>query len=123
MEVELNDSCTDEKLEDPTCWDYRRKSKFHEGSSIGSEDDTHPVEGVTALWAKDAIDGYLAADEIDEEGDGGVEDLFAIVDIASGAVDEGKYFDGGLEHVEDPKAHWFYQTNNYTSSHRHNHST
>jgi len=47
----------------------------------------------------------LATDQINEEGDGGVEYFLFIVDVASRAVDEGEYLDGWLEHVEYAKAH------------------
>ena len=117
MEVELDDSCADEELEDPSCGDDGGESEFHEGAFVGGEDDAHPVEGVAAFRAEDSVDGDLAADQVNEQGYGGVEDLLAVVDVAAGTVDEGEQLDGWLKHVEDPETH---RTNYYyynTASH------
>ena len=50
----------------------------------------------------------MATDEVDEEGDGGVEYFFFVVDEAGRFVDEGEDADGGLEDLEDSKAHCDY---------------
>ena len=49
MQVQRNDASTDEQLQNPASWDNWWESQLHERASIGSEDDSHPVEGVTAL--------------------------------------------------------------------------
>jgi hypothetical protein len=41
----------------------------------------------------------LAADEVDEEGDGGVEDFLFVVDEAGGFVDGGEDLDGWFQQV------------------------
>lgn len=51
VEVEADDASAYEKLQYPSGWDDRWQSQFHEGSFIGGEDDSHPVEGVAAFWA------------------------------------------------------------------------
>ena len=108
MQIQGNDSGADQELEYPAGWDDGGEAKFHEGAFVGGEDDAHPVEGVAAFRAEDAVNGYLATDEVDEEGDGGVEYFFFVVDEAGGFVDEGEDADGGLEDLEDSKAHCDY---------------
>ena len=47
----------------------------------------------------------MAADKIDEEGDGSVENFLFVVDEAVGSIDEGEEADGGFEEVENAETH------------------
>jgi hypothetical protein len=116
VHVEGDDACADEELEDPAGGDHRGEAQLHESTSVGCQDDPHPVEGVAALRPEHPVDGYLAADEVDEEGDGRVEDFLFVVDVASRPVDVGEQLHGRLQHVENAESHDF----NYIITCRHN---
>lgn len=97
--IELDDARSDEQLQNPSGRYDWGESEFHKSAPVGSQDDSHPIEGVAAFWPEYSVDGYLAADEIDEESDGGVEYFLFIVDEAGGLVDGGKYFDGWFQQM------------------------
>jgi hypothetical protein len=47
--------------------DDGRDTEFHEGTLVGGEDDSEPVEGVSAFLLGDAVERNLAANKINEE--------------------------------------------------------
>jgi len=99
VHIQGNDAGSDQQLEDPACGDDGGESQLHEGAPVGGEYDPHPVEGVAALGPQHPVDGDLAADEVDEESDGRVEDFLFVVDEAVGLVDEGEDVDRRLKNV------------------------
>mmetsp|Transcript_29905 Transcript_29905/g.54997 ORF Transcript_29905/g.54997 Transcript_29905/m.54997 type:complete len:351 (+) Transcript_29905:815-1867(+) len=79
--VHFNDTTSRQQLHDQPGGDNGRDTKFHEGTTVGSEDDTHPVEGIGGLGRLDTIDGDLTADKEDEECNCCPEDLFTEWDL------------------------------------------
>lgn len=67
---DLNDLGTRQELHDETGGDDGRDTQLHEGSPVGGQDDTDPVEGIRGVGGHDAEEGDLAAHQEDEEGDG-----------------------------------------------------
>ena len=70
-EVDLDEVRAGEELHDHARGDNRCDSELHQGPTVRSEDDTHPVERVGGVGGHDAIEGDLRADEENEERDGG----------------------------------------------------
>jgi len=65
--VDLDDSGTGQKLHNQTRRDNGTNTKFHESTTVGSKDDTHPVERITGLGRLDTINRDLAANQENEK--------------------------------------------------------
>ena len=63
--VDLNKVCTSEKLDDHARSDDGSDTELHECSTVGGENDTHPVERVSGVGGHDAVERDLRADEED----------------------------------------------------------
>ena len=48
-----------QQLHDQAGGDDGRDAQLHEGSSVGSQDNSDPVEGVRRVWTHDAEEGDL----------------------------------------------------------------
>ena len=77
----LNETSTRQHLHDHARCDDGRDAQFHNGATVGGQNDTHPVERVRRLGRLDAVDGDLAADEENEERNGSPEEFFAKGDL------------------------------------------
>lgn len=66
--VNGDDFGSNEKLNDHGSGDDRSDSEFHEGSSVGSHDESGPEHWVVAHDMGDSEEWDLGADEEDEEG-------------------------------------------------------
>lgn len=62
--VDFDKFCACEQLHDHRWSDERRNTEFHEGSTIRSKNDSHPIEGIRASVFNDAEEGNLAAQQI-----------------------------------------------------------
>ena len=61
------------ELNHPTCGNNGADTEFHERASTRSKDYSGPVERITGIGSLDSIEWDLGADEVDEEGDCGVD--------------------------------------------------
>ena len=68
--IDFNDTRTSQKLHDKTGSHNGTDTKFHQSTTVGSENDTHPVERIGRLGALDTIQRDLATYQKDEERDG-----------------------------------------------------
>jgi len=75
--VDLDDSGTGQKLHNQTRSDNGTNTKFHKGTTVGSHDDTHPVERITGLGRLDTIERDLAANQENEKDNGSPKKLLA----------------------------------------------
>jgi hypothetical protein len=73
--VDFNDTRSSQKLHDKTGGNNGTDTKFHQCTTVGSENDTHPVEGIGRLGTLNTIDGDLAANQENEESNGSPEEL------------------------------------------------
>ena len=73
-EVDLDEVGAGEELHDHSRGDDGRDTELHEGSSVGGEDDTHPVERIGAVARDDTVERDLGRDQEDSEDDGGPHD-------------------------------------------------
>ena len=84
--VDFDEFGSCQQLHDHGRGDERRNSQLHEGTPVGGQDDSHPVEGIGVGVFDDAVEGDLAAEEVDEDDDGGP-DLFGFLgDLNEGGV-------------------------------------
>jgi hypothetical protein len=60
--------CAGEELENHARSDDRRDTEFHQSSTVRGHHHTQPVERIRAVGRDDAVQGHLAHDEEDEEG-------------------------------------------------------
>jgi hypothetical protein len=60
-------------LHDHTSSDDRGDTEFHQSTSVGGKDNSHPVERITSGGVGDTVEGDLAADKVDEEDGSGPE--------------------------------------------------
>mmetsp|Transcript_30829 Transcript_30829/g.66633 ORF Transcript_30829/g.66633 Transcript_30829/m.66633 type:complete len:351 (+) Transcript_30829:714-1766(+) len=88
--VYFDDTTSRQQLHDQPGSDDGGDTKFHEGTTVGGEDDTHPVEGIGRLGGLDTIDGDLTADKENEECNSRPEDLFTEWDLAIGTCHLGQ---------------------------------
>ena len=70
-EVDLNQIRTRQELHDHSTRYDRRNTQLHQRPTVRGQDDTHPVEGVGGVRRHDTVEGYLRANQENEEGDGG----------------------------------------------------
>jgi len=47
--IELDDARSDEQLQNPSGRYDWGESEFHKSAPVGSQDDSHPIEGVAAF--------------------------------------------------------------------------
>ena len=80
-----------QELHDEARGDNGGDAQLHEGSPVGSQDDSDPVEGISRVGGHDAKEWDLAAHQEDEEGDGGPQDLLPKLDLALGLLDLGQH--------------------------------
>ena len=64
--VYFNDTRAGKQLHDKTRRNNRTNAQFHESTSVGGENDTHPVERIRRLGRLDAVNGNLATDKEDK---------------------------------------------------------
>mmetsp|Transcript_66406 Transcript_66406/g.185620 ORF Transcript_66406/g.185620 Transcript_66406/m.185620 type:complete len:379 (+) Transcript_66406:578-1714(+) len=69
--INLDDARTSEKLHDKTRSNDRTDSKLHESTTVGGQNNTHPVERIGGLGTLDTINGDLTANQENEKSDGG----------------------------------------------------
>lgn len=55
VEVDVDEVGSSEELHDHTRCDNRGDTQLHEGSPVGSENDTHPVEGIRRVRGHDTV--------------------------------------------------------------------
>ena len=79
--IDFDDTGTSEKLHNKTGCNNRTDSKLHKSPSVGSEDNTHPVERIGRLGGLNSINGDLTAHQKDEQSDGGPKELFTEGDL------------------------------------------
>lgn len=60
--VDIDEFGTSEKLHDHTSSDNWANTKFHQGSSVGGENDSHPVKRVVSGGGGNTVERDLAAD-------------------------------------------------------------
>ena len=75
--VDLDDSRSSQKLHNQTRRDNGTDTKFHQSTTIGRHNDTHPVERITGLGRLDTVDGNLTAYQENEKDNRGPKKLFA----------------------------------------------
>ena len=75
-----------EELDDHRARDDRRSAEFHKCAAVAGENDTHPVEWITACQFH-AIEWDLTTHEIDEESNGCPDDLIAEVNTLHRRLD------------------------------------
>ena len=46
--IDINDLCTSKELHNHTGSDDRANTEFHQSTSVGGEDDSHPVERIVS---------------------------------------------------------------------------
>ena len=68
--VDLDDTRTCQQLHDKTRRHDGTNSELHQGTSVGSQNDTHPIEWIGGLGTLHSIDWNLTAHQENEEGDG-----------------------------------------------------
>lgn len=71
--------------DEPRC-DNWSDPKLHDSASVGSENHTHPIEGICASCGVNAIQRELAAYQENEEGDDGVYHLLSEGDFPISAL-------------------------------------
>mmetsp|Transcript_50744 Transcript_50744/g.100971 ORF Transcript_50744/g.100971 Transcript_50744/m.100971 type:complete len:584 (-) Transcript_50744:49-1800(-) len=96
--VDIDDLGTREELHHQTRCDDRRDAKLHERASVGSEQHSHPIEGVGTLVCLAAIDWDLAAHKEDEQRDRSPQDLLLERNLAV-----------WLRHLRQHMKHWLHQ--------------
>jgi hypothetical protein len=79
--VDLNEVGASKELHEHARGDNRGDTEFHEGSTVGGEDSTHPVQRIRRVGGHDSIQRDLRADQEDEEGDGSPENLLPERDL------------------------------------------
>lgn len=79
--VNLDNTTSSKKLHDKTRCYNRTDSKFHKSSTVGSEDNTHPVERITGFGALNTIDRNLTAHKENEQSNGCPKNLFSEWDL------------------------------------------
>ena len=65
VKVDLDKVGTGEELHDHSRRDNGRDTKFHESTSVGSENDPHPVERVGRVGRHDSIERNLRRNQED----------------------------------------------------------
>mmetsp|Transcript_1225 Transcript_1225/g.1865 ORF Transcript_1225/g.1865 Transcript_1225/m.1865 type:complete len:403 (+) Transcript_1225:421-1629(+) len=88
--VNLDDTRSCKELHDETGGDNGGDTEFHECSTVGGENNAHPVKGIGRLGGLDSIDWDLATNQENEEGDGGPEELLTEGDLAIRTCDLGE---------------------------------
>ena len=86
--VDVDNLGARQKLHDETRGYNGRYTEFHQGTSVGSEDNSHPVEGVSRTTGHDTVKGDLTAHKKDEQGDDGPHDLLLEGDLQHSTPDE-----------------------------------
>ena len=82
--VDFDDFWAREQLHDHAGRNNWRNAQLHEGSPVGSQDDAHPVEGVSIARFYDSVEGDLAADQVQECGEQGPENARFELDLGCG---------------------------------------
>ena len=72
--VDLDQVGTGEELHDHSRGDDGRDAEFHEGTTIGGKDDTHPIKRIGAVTGDDTVKGNLGRDEENGEDNGSPHD-------------------------------------------------
>lgn len=75
--ADFDDFCAGEQLHDETRSDDWRDSKFHQSSTVRSENDSDPVEGISRFGAHDSEKRDLTTDKKDEKSNRSPEHFFA----------------------------------------------
>lgn len=65
--VNFDDLGTSEELHDHTTGNNGGDTEFHESTSVGCKDNTHPVERITSNSLGNTVKGHLTADQVDKE--------------------------------------------------------
>jgi hypothetical protein len=68
--VDADDLGAREELHDHAGGDEWPNAQLHEGASVGGHDHSEPVEWVSVVGAEGTEDGYLRANDIEEDDDG-----------------------------------------------------
>ena len=79
----LNQTCTSKHLHNHTGCNDRRDTQLHDGSTVGGQNDTHPVERIRGLGRLNTIDGDLATDKENKQSNGSPKKLLAKGDLLS----------------------------------------
>jgi len=104
--IDVNDFRAHEDLHDEAGGDDGADPKFGEGTAGGGHDGTDPIEGVgTAFLDFDAIDGDGGHDEVDDEGEEGVDEFTIEGDFDLGFFDFRDEGHEGSEGAEEGRDH------------------
>lgn len=104
--VELDDSCVGHDLYNHVGGDQGRDSELHEGTLVGGEDNSHPVERISSRGLVDSEDRNLAAHQVDEQHDSCPQGTFREAVVALGFLDSGHQGEDGAHHVKESSAHF-----------------
>ena len=75
--VDLNDTRTSQKLHNKTRSDNRTDPELHESTTVGSKDNSHPVERIRGFGTLNTIDWNLTAHQEDEQSNSSPKKLLA----------------------------------------------
>lgn len=67
--VNVENVSADEELHNHACSDGGGNTEFHDGSSVGSQDDSQPVEGVRTSVGNDSVKRDLTCNKVDQDND------------------------------------------------------
>lgn len=101
VEVDVDEVGAGQKLEDHARGDDRGDSQFHQRSSVTGHHHTQPVQRIRVVGRHDAVQGHLAHDEEDEEGQAGPYEAVVEGDLALGQLNLGDERHEGLDEVEE----------------------
>jgi len=76
-------------------------TELHESTSVGSEDGSHPVEGIRLFTLDDTVEGNLAAEQVDKHNDTSPDLLGLKRDLPDRSLDLGDDCDCGSEDREE----------------------
>jgi hypothetical protein len=82
--VDVDELSSCEELHDHARGDDRGDTELHEGTPVGGEDSSEPVERVGRVGRHDTVKGHLGADEEDEQGGGCPQDFLVECDLRGG---------------------------------------
>lgn len=75
--VNVEKSGSGKKLHDHGGGDDGRDTQLHQRSTIGREDDSHPIERISPAGSMHTVDRDLTADKVDEQNDTSPDHLFS----------------------------------------------
>jgi len=87
-------------LHDHRRGDDGRDTQLHQGALVGGEDDAEPVKRIGAFLSVGAVEGDLAADQVDEQRDSCPEQFLFESLLLEGGLNLGQVVAHGLNQVD-----------------------